>query len=87
LIQSHTGNVSLLPALPAEWTDGQVSGLLARGGFEISMIWEQHRLTEVEVKSRLGNPLILKQGDNQVELETTTPNTTYRFDGSLTPLN
>ncbi len=83
LLQSHAGNISLLPALPEEWQDGQVSGLLVRGGFEISMTWQQHQLTGVELRSKLGNPLILKYGDHEIELETTEPNQVYRFDGSL----
>ncbi len=87
LIQSHAGNINLLPALPEEWNDGQVSGLLARGGFEVSMAWEQHQLTKVEVLSKLGKSFILVHNNKRFELETTEQEKVYQFDGSLNLLN
>ena len=54
LLQSHNGVVSLLPALPAAWTEGEVKGLMARGGFEISMKWKQNRLVQASVYSKTG---------------------------------
>ncbi len=57
LIQSHGGRIVILPALPDEWTSGEVSGLMARGGFEVSFAWDRRILTKVTVISKLGNPL------------------------------
>ena len=48
--------LDLLPALPKAWPTGNISGLKARGGFEISMTWKDGRLVELEVFSTKGNP-------------------------------
>jgi alpha-L-fucosidase 2 len=57
LMQSHAGELELLPALPTQWSSGQVSGLRARGGFEVALAWSRGTLTRARVVSRLGGPL------------------------------
>ena len=52
LMQSNGGTITLLPALPAQWATGSVSGLRARGGYEVSMIWADGRVTQAELTSR-----------------------------------
>ncbi|MFT3753262.1 MAG: glycoside hydrolase family 43 protein [Paludibacter sp.] len=54
LLQSDQNEIRLLPAMPAAWDSGSVTGLRARGGFEIAMRWEANKLEEVTVKSIQG---------------------------------
>ena len=54
LLQSHGGEIHLMPALPGAWSHGSVRGLKARGGFEVSMAWADGRLTSAVILSRFG---------------------------------
>jgi alpha-L-fucosidase 2 len=61
LMQSSDGAIHLLPALPTAWPSGSISGLRARGGFEIvAMEWKDAKVTKVVVKSTLGGNLRLR---------------------------
>lgn len=60
LVQSHDGAVHLLPALPSIWKNGSVSGIVARGAFEISMKWKNGELQEAVILSKIGGNLRLR---------------------------
>ncbi len=59
LLHSHYEDyaIKLLPALPRAWKSGSVSGLRARKGFEVSIVWRDGALKEAEIKSCLGEDL------------------------------
>ncbi len=64
LLQSYDGSIYLLPALPDDLKSGKVSGLRARGGFEIAMEWDKGRLKQLSVKSNLGGNCRLRLAAN-----------------------
>ena len=54
LLQSNLNDIYLLPALPDAWANGEVKGIVARGGFEIDMSWSGKKLTSGRIFSRNG---------------------------------
>ena len=64
LLQSNAGYINLLPAMPDEqWTTGSVSGLVARGNFEVSESWKDGALTEAKIVSNNGGTCTVQAGD------------------------
>ena len=56
LLQSYRGELHLLPALPAAWPEGSVSGLRARGGVTVAMAWRGGELVEATLQGRIAGP-------------------------------
>lgn len=70
LLQSQSGKIVLLPALPKDWKDGEVSGLCARGGFVIDMKWKSGALAYVRIFSKKGGDITLKYKDKELSFAT-----------------
>jgi alpha-L-fucosidase 2 len=68
LMQSHTGEIELLPALPAAWPNGSVKGLRARGGFEIDIDWKDGKLDRATIHSITGTSCRIRYRDKVMPL-------------------
>ncbi len=82
LLQSHDGTIHILPALPSNWDKGSVTGLRARGGFQVDIKWDEGELTEAKIKSELGGNCRIRSyfplsGKGIVETEESNPNKFY----------
>ena len=82
LLGSHTGELHLLPALPTAWPAGSVTGLRARGGFEVDLAWQGGRPTKTTILSHNGGPCKVRL-DEQVAEFPTQPGKHYTLDGAL----
>ncbi len=82
LLQSHLGEIHLLPALPEQWPQGHVQGLRARGGFEIDLFWKEKNLDKVTIYSLKGEACKVRHGETIREFDT-EPGTSYTLDANL----
>ncbi|WP_332874606.1 glycosyl hydrolase family 95 catalytic domain-containing protein [Lentzea terrae] len=82
LLQSHTGELRLLPALPSAWPTGVVRGLRARGGVEVDLWWDDGSLRAVALRGA-SKTVALRYQDRTVEV-TVQPDVALMLDGRLT---
>jgi alpha-L-fucosidase 2 len=82
LLQSQDDEINLLPALPAEWKEGSVTGLRARGGYEVSMQWKAGKLTSARIHSIDGKKFRVRYAGKTATFSI-KPGTTIDLDRNL----
>lgn len=82
IVQSHQGYLDILPALPTAIPNGEIKGLLARGGFELDLTWDKGALTSLTVKSKTGGNCKIRYKNNNATFETKAGET-YNLNGDL----
>jgi len=85
LLQSHAGELALLPALPPAWPDGEVRGLRARGGREVDIAWRDGRLVRAAIRAAAGGPCRVRCGKETQELALKAGEA-VELDASLQPI-
>ena len=63
LLQSHNGEIHLLPALPPFWKTGEIRGLRARGGYTVDMKWEDSKLVSAKISADKPQKVNVRYGD------------------------
>jgi alpha-L-fucosidase 2 len=94
LVQSHDGAIHVLPALPDAWPDGEVKGLVARGGFVVDLKWKDGQIETLAIHSKLGGNCRLRlhsainpEGSTALEAaQGQNPNSFYAVPQIKTPL-
>jgi alpha-L-fucosidase 2 len=82
LLQSHEGEIHLLPALSAEWKNGSVRGLRARGGYEVSMAWKNGELLYAVIRNINGHPGCRVHYGSKTVLLSVRPGASQRVEGA-----
>jgi alpha-L-fucosidase 2 len=67
LLQSHRGELHLLPALPSAWAAGRVRGLRGRGGYTVDITWKNGRLVEAVVRADRDGPVRIRLGQRVIQ--------------------
>jgi alpha-L-fucosidase 2 len=83
LLQSHNGYIELLPALPSAWKNGEVKGLVARGGFVVDIKWENNQLVSSKIYSKNGGFCLVRYKEKTTELPNTEKGKACELDQQL----
>lgn len=86
LLQSHAGEISLLPALPNAWVNGAVKGIKARGGIEVDMEWRQGELCKVVLKPKISGVYTIRYEEETAQISLKTGDNMV-LDRNLKPVN
>jgi alpha-L-fucosidase 2 len=78
LLQSHNGEIDFLPALPKAWPTGSITGLRARGGFDVDLSWKEGKLATATVRSTAGTQATLRYGATTKQIHL-TPGTSTQW--------
>ncbi len=70
LLQSHMGFIHILPALPDAWEEGSITGLCAKGGFEVDIVWKEGQPQEITIHSKSGERCNLRYGESTLSFNT-----------------
>jgi alpha-L-fucosidase 2 len=84
LLQSQAGEIELLPALPKAWPNGKVTGLRARGGFEVDLAWKDGQLTSATLRSMTGKSCRVRSAGKTIKLSL-HPGKEAHFNRALKP--
>ena len=82
LLQSHQGDIHVLPALPKAWPTGSVKGIRARGGYEVDESWKDGNLASLTIRSIAGNDVKIRYRNKTVTLNL-LPGKSVQLDGNL----
>ena len=71
LLQSHSGEVAILPALPPSWSNGSVRGLRARGGLEVDIVWRDGKTVKVKLHGLASGSHTIRAGNRMDRIKLT----------------
>ena len=69
LLQSQNGDINLLPALPSAWKSGKITGLKARGNYEVDIEWANGELVKASIRTLSGNKPVVRVKSKLMQID------------------